>query len=162
VAFIPVIGQPKGRPEFEERPDTSGLRLAVLDELEDSMKDVSATRREELIEEIAATRFERESDDALLWAETTEHWRDVYRSASAPDADAVLSLFARWETETAKPVGYVVVDKSTNALDWDGEIHADIESATASVDGDTPYNDPDWKPWETYEIMTVNRLGVVS
>ena len=51
--------------------------------------------------------------------------------------------------------GWIVVDKSTRALDWDGELHPSEEAARMSLDGDRKYNDPDWNPLELYEVLPV-------
>lgn len=54
-----------------------------------------------------------------------------------------------------EPIGYIIVDKTTRKLDWDGELHPTTGAASDSLEGDRRFNDPDWKPYELYDICPV-------
>src|SRR5690554_746858 len=59
-------------------------------------------------------------------------------------------------TATTEPVrGWIVVDKTTGALDWDGELHPSEEAARESLNSNGRFNDPDWKPFELYDVLRV-------
>ncbi|UKA69563.1 hypothetical protein [Arthrobacter sp. FW306-06-A] len=57
------------------------------------------------------------------------------------------------------PAGYVIADKKTGAIDWDGEVHPTVEAAIESMCG--PFqsfsrekDDPDKDYWgDVYDIL---------
>jgi len=57
----------------------------------------------------------------------------------------------------AKIEGWIIVDKTTRALDWDGELHPTKRAASASLTNDAKHHDADWKPFDLYELLPVVR-----
>ena len=53
------------------------------------------------------------------------------------------------------PMGWLVVDKVTRKLDWDGELHDTEQQARDSLTENAKYQDADWKPFELYDIVPV-------
>jgi hypothetical protein len=51
--------------------------------------------------------------------------------------------------------GWIIVDRKTRALDWDGELHPTKEAARLSLTEDFSRNDEGWRPFELYEILRV-------
>ncbi|MGO4297114.1 hypothetical protein [Glutamicibacter sp. MCAF14] len=91
------------------------------------------------------------------WEDLTETSKEHYRG----NARAVLAV-AQPEVR-----GYIIVDKKTNAIDWDGELHTSIESAIESMTGphqsmcrtaeeeDDAANDGRTAWWRFYSIHAV-------
>lgn len=57
--------------------------------------------------------------------------------------------------EERELIGWLVLDKDTLALDWDGELHDTEEQARASLTNDAKYHDADWRPFDLYDIVPV-------
>lgn len=55
----------------------------------------------------------------------------------------------------SEPIGWVVVDRDTKKLDWDGELHPTADSARDSLTGNARWQDEDWQPFVLYDICPV-------
>jgi hypothetical protein len=53
------------------------------------------------------------------------------------------------------PIGWVIVDRETKKLDWDGELWPTESEARKSLTEDVFYNDDSWQPFEIYDICPV-------
>ena len=93
---------------------------------------------------------------------------DNYIRLDANAAHKVIELLKPHLTVAQPEVrGYIIVDKKTNAIDWDGELHTSIESAIDSMTGphqsmcqtveeeDDAANDGRTAWWRIYSIHTV-------
>lgn len=92
--------------------------------------------------------------DTSNWA----HARDLPNPQSEEERHAEADFQGRHNRENlGNVIGWVVVDKTTRALDWDGELHPTEEAARSSLDGDRKFTDPDWKPFDLYDVFPVVR-----
>ena len=116
-------------------------------------------------------------DAALLEAQSTElalyktraRWvqvvvaelnADLDLAEAERDAALATILFtprdAQPAAETApNPIGWIIVDKITKSLKWDGELHFSKDRAMASLLENIGYRDDEWKPFELYDICAV-------
>ena len=111
------------------------------------------------------------ANDRDCWPEW-EARDEVGHGVARDDAKAVVTAYLA----VAQPVvrGYIIVDKKTNAIDWDGELHPSIESAIESMTGphqsmcrtaeeeDDAANDGRTAWWRIYSIHTVTDRTAVD
>ena len=116
----------------------------------------------------AADALEAQSTELAL-CKTRARWvqvvvaelnADLDLAEAERDAALATILFtprdAQPAAETApNPIGWIIVDKITKSLKWDGELHFSKDRAMASLLENIGYRDDEWKPFELYDICAV-------